>query len=467
MKPWLLMGAGVVLATATVANAQDVTWKYDRELTFPAADTATVRPFLASVADDGTLYIISSRAIDEKAHNALWKLVPGARMFELVQDYTAENDATVFSTRGITTLGNDVLVSSQKTPAEAVGSIYLYPGGSVTGRKVFNGVAGNGGYGTFVYGLDAADNGFVFTTLSFQASTRVYNFSNPGGAGYGNWVATTPSNNTETGGNDACALSALRDIAVVPGVDYGQPGGVYFTSRNATPPSAGSNCAPFTGGISVWSGGTTAAPIDFKPTRLSEPGGGLTLSSLVPSGITADRQGRLWVAGIDSTRRWVKAFDIQGTFALEAVELPSQTSMTNPDPAGAPFKNPGDIALNRDDTRAYVVDQGTRRAYAFTTGTVAVKDRSDARPDGFALAQNAPNPFNPTTAISYQLSAVSQVRLDVFDALGRRVRTLVNATQTAGSHSATFDAAGLPSGIYTYRLTVGSRTVSRQMTVAK
>jgi hypothetical protein len=73
-------------------------------------------------------------------------------------------------------------------------------------------------------------------------------------------------------------------------------------------------------------------------------------------------------------------------------------------------------------------------------------------PANFGLDQNYPNPFNPTTVISYQLSASSDVNLMVYDVLGREVAVLVNERKTAGSYSVTFNARGLASGVYFYRL---------------
>ena len=88
------------------------------------------------------------------------------------------------------------------------------------------------------------------------------------------------------------------------------------------------------------------------------------------------------------------------------------------------------------------------------------EDPSTFVPKGFSLAQNFPNPFNPTTVISYQLSSQSFVSLKVYNMLGQQVQELVSQYQTAGRHTVRFDAIGLPSGVYLYRLTTeaGART---------
>jgi hypothetical protein len=83
--------------------------------------------------------------------------------------------------------------------------------------------------------------------------------------------------------------------------------------------------------------------------------------------------------------------------------------------------------------------------------TVGVAHLSGNLPQEFLLNQNYPNPFNPTTAISFQLSAVSFVTLTVSDMLGREVATLVSGQRAAGKHTVTWDAAGMPSGVYVYR----------------
>ncbi len=88
-------------------------------------------------------------------------------------------------------------------------------------------------------------------------------------------------------------------------------------------------------------------------------------------------------------------------------------------------------------------------------------------PKVFALNQNFPNPFNPTTVISYQLPVTGYVSLKVYDMLGRKVATLVNEQKTAGSYLVTFDAHLLPSGVYFYNLQVERFKETKEMVLIK
>ena len=91
-----------------------------------------------------------------------------------------------------------------------------------------------------------------------------------------------------------------------------------------------------------------------------------------------------------------------------------------------------------------------------------------ALPQGFALGQNYPNPFNPSTLIPYQIPTAAHVRLEMFNVLGQRVATLVDGEQSAGAHTAQWDATdaagrAVGAGVYIYRLSSGGATVSRRM----
>jgi hypothetical protein len=85
----------------------------------------------------------------------------------------------------------------------------------------------------------------------------------------------------------------------------------------------------------------------------------------------------------------------------------------------------------------------------------------------FSLSQNYPNPFNPTTSIQYTLVGDQYVTLKVFDVLGNTVTTLVNEKESAGSHSVTFNADNLTSGIYFYQLKAGQFLVTKKCILLK
>lgn len=88
-------------------------------------------------------------------------------------------------------------------------------------------------------------------------------------------------------------------------------------------------------------------------------------------------------------------------------------------------------------------------------------------PTHFALMQNYPNPFNPITAISFDLPAKSTVSLKVYDIIGKEVMTLANGEYEAGSYAVQADLTNLASGMYLYRLRVGTFTDVKKMILAK
>lgn len=104
--------------------------------------------------------------------------------------------------------------------------------------------------------------------------------------------------------------------------------------------------------------------------------------------------------------------------------------------------------------------------YDAKSGTLIVGPKQGI-PSSFVLYPNYPNPFNPSTMISYDVPATGPVTLKVFDLLGREVRTLVQEVQTPRNYSVRFDADGLSSGVYLYRLQLGDRVLSSRMMLRK
>jgi hypothetical protein len=89
------------------------------------------------------------------------------------------------------------------------------------------------------------------------------------------------------------------------------------------------------------------------------------------------------------------------------------------------------------------------------------------QPLSFALGKPYPNPFNPSTAIRYELRAASHVSLKVYDTSGRVVATLVDGWRQAGEHRATFDGSGLAAGVYLVRLEAGGATATQKVVLLK
>lgn len=125
----------------------------------------------------------------------------------------------------------------------------------------------------------------------------------------------------------------------------------------------------------------------------------------------------------------------------------STITTTDPRPRGIAFSPTGDTAY----VAAFNVNPGF--CQMFTGKATAVNELPNNVPSSYSLSQNYPNPFNPSTKIDYTLKATGKVTLIVYDVLGREVASLVNGVQSAGKHSATFNADNLASGVYIYSLT--------------
>jgi subtilisin family serine protease len=114
--------------------------------------------------------------------------------------------------------------------------------------------------------------------------------------------------------------------------------------------------------------------------------------------------------------------------------------------------------------------KGHLRMRAIVAGGNAVTDveqDDEGTPVAYDLLQNYPNPFNPATTLQYHLAAPGQVRLIVYDMLGREVSTLVNEKKGAGAHTVRFDAGRLASGVYFYRLEANGFVQTKKMTLLR
>jgi len=124
-------------------------------------------------------------------------------------------------------------------------------------------------------------------------------------------------------------------------------------------------------------------------------------------------------------------------------------------------------------------DGGIEFMPLFRAGTIEVKAGTavddgvgQALPISFSLDQNFPNPFNPSTEIRFSLPQASRVRIDIYDIMGRNIRTLLDEPRPAGTHQVTFDGRArdgstLATGVYFYRLETDRYSQSRKMLLLK
>jgi len=139
-------------------------------------------------------------------------------------------------------------------------------------------------------------------------------------------------------------------------------------------------------------------------------------------------------------------------------------------------KSVGYIFLAKDGASVQVTasdvaapDNGIISVYSVAWNGAIPTDVSptNSLPNAFTLLQNYPNPFNPTTTIEFALPHQTHGTLKIFNALGEEVAVLMDKTLEAGRHTSVFDAGGLASGVYLYRLQADGFVQSRRMTLVR
>jgi spore germination protein YaaH len=274
---------------------------------------------------------------------------------------------------------------------------------------------------------------------------------------------------------DFAQLAGICDYLIVMGYDY------YWSGSSTSGP-----VAPLTGeNYNVTRTISTYLAASVPPARLllGVPWYGLdwpVQNANRKSTATGTASSRLYNVAEPMASTYGKAFDAEtqvpwfvytsGTawrqvWYDDSLSLALKYALTNARSLGGI----GIWALSYDGGRSEIW-KGIKTAFA----TTRVNEEAGAAPARFALQQNYPNPFNPGTTIGYSVAAVSsrqsagsRVRLAVYDLLGREVAVLVDEPQSPGEHTVTFDASGLPTGVYVYRLTTGDQTQSRKLMLMK
>ena len=203
------------------------------------------------------------------------------------------------------------------------------------------------------------------------------------------------------------------------------------------------------------------------------------MDSDLPVILTTESINNIYMAKFDESGNFIWAKNIEGSGA-ESPELVfdrvTRPFGTNPlDIITSPHNN-GEIILAGDFDGTLTLDDisltsdGSRKIFMGvmpTGGAVSIGDDVPAQPSGFALSQNYPNPFNPSTNISFSLPQTSRVSITVYTVMGQKVGTVSNDIFAAGQHTVSWDAAGLASGTYIYRLSTENFSETRKMTLLK
>ncbi len=128
----------------------------------------------------------------------------------------------------------------------------------------------------------------------------------------------------------------------------------------------------------------------------------------------------------------------------------------------------GTVLIEFDNNEPYVVtllNDETKSSLA--KDHIAIEQVAEVIPEEFGLGQNFPNPFNPTTQISFDLPQASEISLKVFDINGREIANLIEGYKEAGRHQVLFDGSSLSSGVYIYRLRAGNFNSVKRMLLMK
>jgi pectate lyase len=120
-----------------------------------------------------------------------------------------------------------------------------------------------------------------------------------------------------------------------------------------------------------------------------------------------------------------------------------------------------------DEVRIYNYALSDAEVQAIYDELVDVEKTEEVLPEEFVLEQNYPNPFNPSTTIGYTIPYKTRVKIEVYDVLGKKIRTLVNEEKSAGRYELIFNAENLCSGVYLYQLSYSDKILSKKMLLIK
>jgi hypothetical protein len=215
---------------------------------------------------------------------------------------------------------------------------------------------------------------------------------------------------------------------------------------------------------------TPPPPFAFDARLVTIPGRSGTFPTGLGAGVFTDYRGFESPAQLDSFKVLLQGddLDVNATEISWPAGLGTYGSVWTMKPqTGTEWPETDMIAIQ---SLTLPVGVGERRIMILKTGalTSVAEPKDAAVPSQYALHQNFPNPFNPSTRIEFSLRESGLTTLKVYNLLGQEVRTLMqNEMTAAGTYAIPFDATGLPSGIYFYSLTSGAFSDVKKMVLMK
>jgi hypothetical protein len=183
------------------------------------------------------------------------------------------------------------------------------------------------------------------------------------------------------------------------------------------------------------------------------------------------------IANIDASKNTLETNSWQLNLSLSDADFQS----FDIDLLTSPRKEDGslpDVDFMRPAQGSNVIDAGTDIGFEFfgsapELGAIEVSYPTDVgynegnMPEKISLLQNYPNPFNPTTNIIYEVPNSGNVKITVYDSVGRKIETLVNEIKNSGTYEIQFDGSNLTSGVYFYKLQMNGNSIVKQMLLLK
>jgi len=336
-------------------------------------------------------------------------------------------------------VGNEVFVGGGFTSAGGVSANYVARFNTQTNTWSSLGTGSSNGVNDYVTALAVVGNevvvGGFFTSAGGVSANYVARFNTLTNT----W--STLGSGSQNGVNNRVYALAVVDNEVVVGGNFTLAGGV-----------SANHVARFNTQTNTWSslGTGSSNGVNSTVNALAVVGNEVFVGGTFTSagGVSANRVARFNT----QTNTWSSL----GTGSSNGVGVGSVYALAvvgNEVFVGGLFTSAGGVSAN------YVA--------RWNSGTSRVEQLSSTAPKTFLLEQNYPNPFNPSTTIRYQLPVASEVKLEVYDVLGRKIATLVNERQSAGSYQVVWNASGLSSGTYFYRLQAGTFVETKKMIMVK